>query len=308
MGGVPIHILPGESAMYPSLRPFSILVLILSALLVPRPAAAQSAQADTLRTVRILLVDGSSQTGTLVEESASEVTIRSAAGITMRIPRERIRELIDVTGSRFVRLDPNISRLLFAPTARAVPKREGYIADYWLFFPFVAYGAGGGVTLAGGMTLIPGISSQLVYLAPKWSIVDGPRSGLAVGVLAVTAVGNVSDWDIGFAGLLYGVGSIGSPTSSASLGLAFGYSDGDVSGKPVFMLGGEHQISNSTKLITENWWVAGIEDALIISAGIRFFGDKVAVDLAFITVPELIKEGGWPAVPWLGFAYNFGRG
>ncbi len=273
----------------------------------PRSAEAQPETADTLQTVRVVLVDGSSQVGMLVEESADAVSIRSAAGVTMSIPRDRIRSIVDVGSTRFFRLDPNVSRLLFAPTARAVPRREGYIADYWLFFPFVAYGAGAGVTLAGGMTLIPGVSTQLVYLAPKFSVIDRPRGGAAVGVLAITAVGDLSDEDFGFAGLLYAVGSLGSPTSSASLGIAFGYADGDVSGRPVFMIGGEHQLSNSTKLITENWWVAGIEDALLLSAGIRFFGEKVAVDLAFITIPELIKEGGWPAVPWLGFAYNFGR-
>ena len=48
---------------------------------------------------------------------------------------------------------------------------------------------------------------------------------------------------------------------------------------------------------------------LILSFGIRFFGERLSADLGFfypMSEGEGISEG-FPFIPWLGFAYNFGN-
>jgi hypothetical protein len=61
-------------------------------------------------------------------------------------------------------LDPNYSRLLFAPTGRPLRAGDGYFSDYELLFPGVAYGLTDNVTLAGGVAIVPGLGlgEQLV--------------------------------------------------------------------------------------------------------------------------------------------------
>ncbi len=85
---------------------------------------------------------------------------------------------------------------------------------------------------------------------------------------------------------------------------AFSLSDG-----VVIMAGGELQLSNSIKLITENY--VGFGDGStggIGSGGVRFFGDQIAVDLAlFRPFGSGDDWAGFPFVPYVGFAYNFGR-
>ncbi len=49
------------------------------------------------------------------------------------------------------------------------------------------------------------------------------------------------------------------------------------------------------------------EYEVIVSAGIRFFGERIAADFALWTSPELLDDDLFPFVPWVGFAYNFGR-
>ena len=74
------------------------------------------------------------------------------------------------------------------------------------------------------------------------------------------------------------------------------------------LVGGEHQLSNSTKLLSENYLYLGDEVTIIFSGGIRFFNDTLAADLGLFSSPDLIGAiggGGFPFVPWLGFAYNF---
>jgi hypothetical protein len=93
-----------------------------------------------------------------------------------------------------------------------------------------------------------------------------------------------------------------------TLGLGYGYSEGEFASKPVVLLGGETQLSNSFKLITENWFPIG-SDVVLLSLGVRFFGDNLSADLGFFYPMENgqgISEG-FPFIPWLGFAYNFGK-
>jgi hypothetical protein len=50
-----------------------------------------------------------------------------------------------------------------------------------------------------------------------------------------------------------------------------------------------------------------VEDGLLLSGGVRFFGERIAVDLALMTFPALLTAvDGFAFLPWLGFAYNFG--
>ena len=80
-------------------------------------------------------------------------------------------------------------------------------------------------------------------------------------------------------GLLFGVGTFGRPERAVTVGLGVAFDD-DTRSDPVIMVGGELQLSNFVKLLSENYVVLGVEDAVVVSGGIRFFGDRLAADLA----------------------------
>jgi hypothetical protein len=105
-------------------------------------------------------------------------------------------------------------------------------------------------------------------------------------------------------GIYYGVGTYGSTNVSITAGLGWGYYGSDVANKPVVLIGGEVRASNSIKFITENWFLPN-SNVNILSFGVRFFGEKLAADLGFI-YPVGSGITGFPFIPWLGFAYNFG--
>ena len=84
---------------------------------------------------------------------------------------------------------------------------------------------------------------------------------------------------------------------TAGAGLAYG-TGGGRSG--VVMLGGERQVRRNLKLITENYvWKNGNG---VVSAGVRFFGDRLSADLA-IGVPVGTDEIF--AFPVVNFVYAF---
>ncbi len=278
-------------------------LICIAAFLILPPAHAQEKNVFPERTVRIVLTDGSILIGLIERDDEAEIVLRSASGVVTTIPREQVKSLTTLDGERFFRTDPNGTRLFFAPTGRAVGAGAGYVAFYEVLVPFVAVGAGSAVTLAGGMTINPG-TERFAYLAPKVTLFDRPTMSFALGGIGVTVLGATDSESVG---LVYGVGTFGPPHASFTAGVAFGFGGGEISERPVLMLGGEYQMSNNVKLLTENYVFVGVKDGLLVSGGIRFFGDKLAADIGLFTVPSLITdEPGFPFIPWLGFAYNFG--
>jgi len=262
----------------------------------------QSELSDSTKMTVITLVDGSELFGTILEESEENLLFRTRAGVEMEISRNQIEEIETVSGvmidGELRRPDPNRTRLLFAPTGRALPAGSGYFSVYEIFFPMIAVGVTDFLALSGGISLVPGADQQIIYLAPKVTFYDGETSSFSGGILYVTLPSE------GNAGIAYGVATFGSLKFSGTAGLGFGFVDGDFSSQPMLLLGLELQISKVSKLISENWIFPGSDESItFISLGIRFFGSHIAGDFGLITSPE--ASGSFPFLPWLGFTYNF---
>ena len=108
------------------------------------------------------------------------------------------------------------------------------------------------------------------------------------------------------AGILYGVGTYGTTETSITAGFGYGFvyddDDSDTTDKPMLMLGGEKRLSKRTALVTENWLSPGVDQPLV-SYGIRFFGEKLSVDLALIT--PLGADYIFPGMPYIDFVFHF---
>ena len=257
------------------------------------------AQSDSLEVKKVILIDDSEFVGTIVSETDEIIYFKTTGGLEIDIKKSMIKEIEKVEGTwkegKFRRIDPNQSRLFFTATARTLPKGSGYFSVYEIFFPMLAYGVTDYLTLAGGMSLIPGVEEQLLYLAPKVRLAHSEKFDFSGGILYTSII------DFNF-GITYGVVSYGSSSASITGGLGWGFAEGEWSNNPFVMIGGEVQLSNATKLITENWFPPEADWGLI-SFGIRFFGESLAADFALMTTTQ--ASGSWPFFPWIGFAYNF---
>lgn len=277
-----------------------IAVPLFAACALARPAAAQDAPADSL--VEVRLSDGSVLYGVVVAERADTVTLRTAAGLTVDLPREGIVSLRPAPGrvadGEFWPADPNPTRLFFGPTARAVGQGQGYLGVFELFIPFVTYGVSDAVTVAAGTPLVPGLIGEVFYVAPKLTVYERPEFAAAVGVLYGT------DGNDG-GGLVYGAGTWGDPDGAVTAGAGWFVSNGDVSSQPVVLLGGERRLTRRTKLLTENYFVPG-EEGVFASAGVRFFGERLSADLG-LGAPLGVSDCtvGECFAPLVNFVYAF---
>ncbi len=275
---------------------FSFIIVISYIILLSSLSLAQN---DTSAVSRLTLQDGSEVIGYIIEERDSLIVFRTVSGIRMEINTGLIseNELIEgeISDGEFVRYDPNRTRLLFGPTARTLKQGKGYFSTYEIFFPSLAFGVTDFITLSGGFSLVPGVSEQVIYLGTKARFIESEVVTLGGGFIYA----HVEDSDFATA---YGVVSIGSQRAALTVGLGWGFIDWEFSGTPALMIGGEVQLSNSIKLVTENWLPPNTDFA-IISLGIRFFGDNLAADIGLVTYTDV--GDGFPFLPWLGFVYNF---
>jgi len=293
----------------------------LAVLVLAMPAAGR---AQDERPATVVLKDGSTLIGQIVEETSSELKIRTASGLEVTVQRAAVAS-IDRSPARLSDWprDPSANRLLFAPTGRPLAKGEGSFSDHYVVFPGFNYGITDHLSLGGGVSVVPGISlsEQVYYVSPRlaWNLSD--RASLSTGVLYAYAGGESDQFAVGFA-----IGTFGKPDASVSLGLGLAatreYDDYvfDETGRyqepgrhwelrraPIVMVGGSKRLSKHVALISENWLVLGEDFDLSqqpFGLGLRFISDRLTADVGLIFVADLL-ESGMP-LPWLSFTYHFG--
>ncbi|MFC1569136.1 hypothetical protein ACFL4L_02770 [bacterium] len=262
---------------------------------------------DTVKQYIVITTKDITIIGTIENLDANPLIIQTEYGV-LNIPKDQVEKIKElepqsIKKGKYWFPNPNTSRLFFAPTARMLKKGEGYFADYYLFFPGISYGISNNFTLNGGFSILPGVNifQQIFYLAPKFGIFTKGKWHVAAGGLFARP-GDFADGDIPTVGILYGVTTYGNNDSGFTLGLGYGFADDEMADKPVVILGGETRGSRRISFVTENWIIPGV-DPVIVSYGLRFLGEKMAVDLAFITA---IESGAlFPGFPMVDFVFNF---
>ena len=256
--------------------------------------------------------DGSDNLGKIIKVYPDTIYFQTKFGI-LEIPVSSIKQIEEVPSTlvkngEYWFPNPNATRLFFAPTGRMLKGGKGYFADYYAFFPMVAYGIRDNVTIGGGMSLLPSvdIDEQMYFLTPRVGIISRKDYGLSAGALCVKLPFEEDDSDDeempSVLGILYGVGTYGTATKSVTVGLGYGFEDTKLADKPMIVLGGEWRFTRRMALVTENWVIPGIDNPLL-SCGVRFFGQSISVDLALVNT--IGKDAFFPGIPYIDFVYNF---
>lgn len=256
------------------------------------------------RILQIVLRDGSSLYGRVLEVTATTVRMSSSFGETL-IPRMSIAAMKPVDpkaihdGAIWPE-DPSRTRLFFAPTGRMLRKGEKYFADVWIFFPSLQVGFSDQLSMGAGMSILPavGLDEQIYYVTPKVGVYASPRVNVAIGVLAAGARYLSDETPVGIG---YGVATFGGEDGSVTAGTGFGFTRNSTSSAAVLMLGGSRRVSKTFALVSENYHITGGAAGTLFSGGMRFMGERIAVDVALIGSSEI----GSGALPYLSFIYRW---
>ena len=294
-------------------RPGRLLPIIgfLSLLLASAFASTARAQGATVTiaasdtVMEIRLTDGSVLFGRIVATDGDRITIATESGVRTEVTRTQIVS-IRATTSRLVNgerwaEDPNTTRLFFGPTGRAIGQGTGYFAVYELLMPFLSFGVTDRISISGGTPIVPGAIGELLYAAPKVTVISRPGVDLAAGALAFFVPSEDESL-----GLFYGVGTFGSRDNALTVGVGLPFftgGDETFGDRVVLMIGGEARMSQRTKFITESYFIPGISGGLV-AGGIRFFGERLSADAG---LGFAVGDDVGCCLPVVNFVYSFGR-
>lgn len=259
-------------------------------------------QADSILKT-IVLTDGSELIGYITGEDSMSIKFRTQSGTILSINRSQIKSTESERSDYRIGSDPNESRLLFAPTGKTLKGGTGYFSVSELLFPMIAMGLTDYITVAGGISIVPGAEAQLFYLNGKVRVLKVKNFDLSTGLL-YTNVTSSSE-----SGLteLYAIGTYGTDNISLTLGGGLSFTSNSSETYPILIIGGEARVSNSVKFVSENWIPTEPKSGKIFSIGVRFFGKRLAGDFGLILPVDNRGETirGWPFIPWIGLNYNF---
>ncbi len=259
------------------------------------------AQSDSTSTesVKILLENGGTILGKLIEKDSLQYRILDENQIEMIIPADKIERVEFITGREKFN-NVNDSRLLFSPTARMPDAGSVYLSVAELFFPFLSVSPLDFATIGGGISIIPGVEHQFYYFAPKVGV-SFDDLNFAAGALVLNTLNSPSNEDN--VGIYYGAATLDLPRAGITLGLGYGYHGEDVARDPAIMVGFEIQLTGGSYLISENWLLNNSKFQFI-TLGVRVFGTHFCGDFA-LGMPLQTGSRGFPILPWVGVGYNF---
>jgi hypothetical protein len=216
---------------------------------------------DTNITHVLYLADGSTLVGKLISRDSATIRFETN-GAVLVVPVSRVKELrdvrpTDIKGNEYWFPDANETRLFFAPTGRMLKKGEGYYSNTYLLLQNFVGGVSDAFTLGGGFSIVPSddfIGQNIYYLTPKVGLYNRPKTNIAAGALLGVYPGfGDYDSDPETFGILYAVGTHGGPDASVTGGLGYGFHNGDLQDRPLFMLGGAVRTARPLTRVSVNY-------------------------------------------------------
>ncbi len=260
---------------------------------------------------RVETVDGNEYVGKIISRDADGITLSTTQLGTITIKTADIKSMsavgnVKIENGRYYFDNPQSSKYFFAQNGYGVKKGEGYYSNVWIFFNEVTYGVTNNFSISAGVVplfLFSGAPTP-VWINPKLSLpVVKDKVNLGIGVYAGTVIG---EENASFA-FLYGNSTFGSRDKNITVGLGWGYADGDISKTPLITVAGMLRTGQHWYLLTENYYIkiSDGEGLGILSAGARFAARRVGIDFGlFFPIQE---DTGVFAAPWLGINVPFGR-
>lgn len=253
--------------------------------------------------------DGNTLQGKLVEKRGDTLVLETATLGTLTVSVKNIKSITTLDTERFVKGEfwfenPHGTRGFFAPTGYGLRKGEGYYSNIFLLINSAAYGFTDHFTVGVGadvFTIFTGNAPVMLYVTPKLSFQADKNFSYGVGVLAGSFGWNNDRIAMGIA---YGIGTIGNRDKNVSLGLGYGYWDGNWANRPVVTVSGQYRVARKVGLMTENYILPG---GFFGVTGVRLMNVNFSFDLGLLYYSEIGSDSPIAPFPFLGVAFPFGH-
>lgn len=258
---------------------------------------------DSTRTLRIETVDGNIFVGHIVTEDSLTLVIKTETLGDLKIPLNNIKsrtELKEVkkVGKEFWLPNPQSTRYFWAPNGYGLEPGTSYYQNIWILYNQFTFGLSSNFSVGAGMLPLFLFSGGItpVWIAPKISIpLVKNKINVGAGALVGTVLGASGTF-----GLLYGTTTFGSRDQNMSLGLAYGFADGEWMKIPIINASFMLRTGPKGYIISENYIItSGGESVGLISFGGRSIIRNMSLDYS-LWIPVGVGNDRLIAVPFLG--------
>ncbi len=259
---------------------------------------------------KIETIDGNEFVGSIVSEESDKIVLETEKFGTLTIQKADIksRETIknqQIKNGKLWFDNPQATRYFWAPNAYGLKKGEGYYQNIYVLWNQFSVGVTENFSLGGGVIplFLFGGGPTPVFATAKFSIpIEEEKINIGGGAIIGTVLGE----DFGSFGIAYGVSTFGSRDNNVTLGVGYGFADGEFAKRPLINLSGLFRISSRGYFITENYYLNIDGDfGGIISFGGRWIIKKASLDF-LLAVPYGADMDLLIAVPVIGFSIPFG--
>lgn len=273
---------------------------------------------DTTETYLISLTDGFETVCQFIESDSVSASFKTKLICRIEIPLQNIKHIDVLNTSNYIDgeywfANPNATRYFFAPSARCLKAGEWYYQNTYLVLNSVNVGISNNFSMGGGFELITTFSkestSPIYLLTPKIGFKAGKNLHLGGGALYASLP---TDNQTTSVTVPYALVTAGNDNNNLTLGLGHLFANFGNENEPsafsenntIITCSGMYRIAKKTSLVSENWFVINNEAQGVYSYGIRFFGEKLTVDLAFINNSEIV-EFLFIGIPYVDFLVKF---
>lgn len=263
---------------------------------------------DTNKIYKIELKDGSVFIGNIVKQDSINLVLKNSSILKIEILVSKIKSIDEVDKSNFKNdrywyPNPHATRYFYGPSAIGLKKGEGYYQNTYLVLNSFNVGISDNISIGGGLELISTFAAKdpIFFITPKVSYKVAEKFHAGCGILYARFTS-----DFGSLGTVFATGTYGTTDNNITGSLGWGFVDSEFSKRPIITISGMKRISKRAALVTENWLIPSGEYYGLISYGVRFFGEKIAVDLAFINNRDIAEEI-IIGIPYVSFTVKFGK-
>lgn len=287
-------------------RHFAARAVLLFLALSLHPAFAQETDTSdaTAIDVAIETTSGGTVSGRVLQQDANTITVHDASFGTVTLERKNIarieyRDPSRYRDGRYWFDNPAATRYLLGPTAWPLGDGEGYYQNTYLVLNTFFYGAGDHLVIGGGFEILTMMAgSPIFFFMPKIGVPLGEHTATGGGVAIAMFEGE-------FSGIGYGLLTLGDRDDNVTFGLGYGLSDGESLEQPIYTISGMLRASRSVSFVTENWFVPDNGRTYsIFSYGIRFLGESLSVDVAFLNNAEIAEHFAL-GIPYVSLMVRF---
>jgi hypothetical protein len=288
--------------------PVAILLMCLMA-----PAVFAQTDVQVSKEYIIKLKDGGSISGKIVSQNSEQIVVETSSMGRVTIQRSNIDQMTLLTESDAGKgwyPNPNPSKYLIGSSAIAPEKGRGYYQNTWLFFNSFSYAFTDYLSLSAGFEIFSIFAGSegpyAFYLNPKASFEITENFYAGANILYANTIRTIDEF--GGLGTLNGFATYGNDNNNITAGFGWGFAEGEVTKKPVITIAGMVRASRRIGFVSENWLIPEVGEGGsyygVFSYGVRFLGENISVDLAFVNNPD-IADALIIGVPFLDFVFNF---